>query len=205
MRKLLCILLPLLFGTAAFAGDAGERPPLRWGIDWGYGTDIYTYRYYIYTDPQVGYLVPFSESLLNFRANAYITAKIGYEPIPTLEVSLLSGIMGLGAGRSVIPVGLQLSWHPSGCVSDGLFLTTGAGVGLNPDVLSSNASFALLGAGWRTALNPVWDLDIILRVRAAGDAPPIWDEFEQNYIQDSYIRKNIAVSLSMELGIALSF
>ena len=86
-----------------------------------------------------------------------------------------------------------------------LLLLAGAGAGLNIDFSSSPTIFGMAGAGWRMPLNASWDLDLILKLRTCKDEPPVWDEDGGYYVKKGDIRKNIAISSALELGIAISF
>lgn len=113
--------------------------------------------------------------------------------------------MGVSRGRSLIPIGLQANILPLGNSVSGPIVSAALGTALNTNFSYSKAYFGLLGAGWRFRLNDDWIMDLLLRTRICRDFPPIWDEGNRNYVEESLIRKNFTISGSLEFGIAISF
>lgn len=201
-RVLIHIVCFLLCCSPAFAGGRGAA---RIGMDWGYGMDVYRYWNLIYLDSEMGYVVQDNDYDTPARPYAYFTLSAGFEPVDWMGISVFSGVMGVSKGRSLIPLGLQASFLPRGNAMAGPIFTIGAGTALNTDFSYSKASFGLLGAGWRFRLNDAWNMDLLLRSRVCRDFPPIWDEENRNYVEESLIRKNFTISGSLEFGIAISF
>ncbi|MBP5381896.1 MAG: hypothetical protein J6Y45_00930 [Bacteroidales bacterium] len=206
MRRRICILFCLLLCcSTAFAGENGGRVLVRWGLDWGYGLDVYKYWNINYSDSQVGDRVIDQDATGEAFPNAYFTAKVGLEVTRWLEVSVFSGLMGISEDRKIIPAALQASYFPFGCASSGPMATVAGGMGFNTDFTLSPSVYGMIGGGWRFYLNPVWNLDLILRARISKDAPPVWDRDNNTVVTPEYVRKNVVITGALEFGIALTF
>lgn len=206
MRRSLLTFFFLLCCFSALAGEKGERRALRWGADWGYGLDIYHYWNINYLDTQVGYRVWDQDYEWQARPNAYACLKLGYEVLPWMEVSVFSGIMGISEGRKIIPAGLQIGIAPGGNANAGPVFNISGGAGFKSGGYSPvPAAFAMMGGGWRFRINSVWDMDLLLRTRLCKDSPPVWDKDDGIYITEENVRRNVALTASLEFGIALSF
>lgn len=204
-RFLLAICCLVLCCSSVSAGGKGERKPLRWGVDWGYGLDVFKYWSLNYRDSQVGYRVFDEDYRFEARPNAYFNASLGYEPVDWMEADFVTGIAGVDAGRNLITAGLQIRLLPEGNLVSGPVITAGGGLGAETDLSAVPASYFTLGGGWRFCLNAVWDIDFLLRARVFIDSPPVWDEEIKNYVPKSDIGRSLAVNCALEFGIALSF
>ncbi|MCR5561064.1 MAG: hypothetical protein K6F58_04515 [Bacteroidales bacterium] len=205
MKRFLTLLGLLLCCIPALSG---ERGVLRWGLDWGYGLDVYKYWDINYIDNSSPYISPRvydQDSDFCARPYAYVTASMGFEPFSWMAVSVFSGISGASEERSVIPLGVRASFFPRGNTSHGPLLLAGGGVAFGLGSGFNGTCFGLLGGGWRFSLNPDWNLDFYLRLRVLKDAPPIWDEQNRNYVEENLIRKNLTIRASLGLGMAISF
>ena len=200
------IVFPIVFLLlCCCTANADGRGAVRFGMDWGYGLELYKYWNLIYLDSEVGYVVQDQDSEISARPHAYYTLSVGFEPGPHTALSLFSGIMGVSKGRSLIPLGIQANYLPRGNSAAGPIISAAAGTALDTDFIFSKAVFGLLGAGWRFRLNDDWSMDLLLKARMFRDFPPIWDTENRNYVEQSLIRKNYTLSGSLELGIAISF
>ena len=199
------LILPVLCLLLCCPVSARDRGAVRFGMDWGYGLDIYRYWNLIYLDSEVGYVVQDQDYELPARPYAFYTLSLGFEPASWMGLSVFSGIMGVSRGRSLIPIGLQANILPLGNSVSGPIVSAALGTALNTNFTYSKAYFGLLGAGWRFRLNDDWNMDLLLRTRICRDFPPIWDEGNRNYVEESLIRKNFTISGSLEFGIAISF
>ena len=204
MKRLSLITLLLLFCTAASAAGPGERPILRFGVEWGYGSGFYRYWNLNYMDPVVGYRVWDEDHEFAPSLNAYALLEAGADLLPRFNLAFAGGIMGIAPGRRVVPLILKTTFFFRDSASDGPFARACGGLGF-PDFFSRPPiHFASLGGGWRLALNGLWDIDFIGSVRFCSDNPPIKDE-DGTIISESSIRRNTAIYCSFELGIAISF
>lgn len=202
MRRSLLITLALLSCTLL---PAQERSFLRVGIEWGYGTSPYKYWNKNYMDAEVGYRVWDESHESAFYPNAFAGLSLGADISDRLNLAAWTGIMGVYKHRRVMPLGMRLSFFSNGQKNSGMmyFLDGGAGF---PDFFESPLLyFASLGSGYRVALSRIFDLDLTFRIRGCYDHPPLWDAEDQIYVEQSNIRKNIAIYGSAEFGIAFSF
>lgn len=201
-RLILPFICTLICCCPAHAQDRGA---VRIGMDWGYGMDAYRYWNLIYLDSEVGYVVQDQDSEFPARPYAFYTLSVGFEPSSWMGISFFSGIMGVSRGRSLLPIGLKADILPRGNSASGPVVSAAAGTAFNTDFIYSKAVFGILGAGWRFRLNDDWNMDLLMRTRICRDFPPIWDEGNRNYVEESLIRKNYNLSVSLEIGVCISF
>lgn len=204
MKRLYIIALLLLSCAAASAAGPGERPILRFGVEWGYGSGFFRYWNLNYMDPEVGYRVWDEDHEFAPSLNAYAQVEAGADLLPRFNLSFAGGVMGIAPGRQVIPLMLKATFFFRDSSLDGPFIRACGGLGF-PDFFSRPPiKFGSIGGGWRLALDGLWDIDFTGSVRICSDSPPIVDENDIT-ISESSIRRNTAIYCSFELGIAISF
>lgn len=182
-----------------------QRSWFRWGLEWGYGASAFKYWSNNYFDSKVGCRIWDEGHEFAFVPNAYAGLYAGVDVGTRLNLSLFSGTMSVYSGRQVIPLGLRSTYAFRGQDSQGALALLGGGFCFHDFSFASPGYYLQLGGGYRIKLGSLMNMDLLARLRACDDHPPIWDEEVGAYVERDNIRKNLAAYASFELGVAISF
>ena len=208
-RKLLSIIILLSsFMSGASARVLPDGPVLnrlRVGVEWGYTQTFFLARSYNFISDD-GYRVYDKSVGFHWRANAQITAQVGYILGERSLVSLCTGYMGMGKDNRLIPLALRYTFYPRAVYNDGFFLYGQGGVAWHIHTTAGKtAVLGVLGGGYRIRLTDTCNLDLLVGLKGLLDHPAIPDPARQGNIPEQNIRRNIAGYCALDFSVAVSF
>lgn len=203
-RHIIISLLLLASCIPALAGQPGI-PFLRYGIEWGSCSTMFTARHQNYTAVD-GYRIDENHAGWTFIGNAQVLANVGVNITPHIAVATYCGFSGITKGQRVMPLTLRGTYffHEMDC--DGMLCYFDGGIGFKDyRDLSNICTLLSAGGGYHIALSRSVSLDFLLTARACLDQPDIFDPDTGNPVPRSNIRLNYADYCSLNISIALNF
>lgn len=207
MRRALLLLLLSLAAVNMSAQDTDNTWKLHFGVEWGYGHGIYSYRH-INIISQEGYRINETAHEYFGKPKGQILAKIGYDIHEKVNMTLCAGWSGLSDACQAYPLLLRVSFSPKGLYNEGFFTYIDGGIGFRSEVEGYSRPVIPMfdgGEGYRLWLTPNFCLDVMLSLRAAFDSPLVKDPEGPGTVQKENIRHNVAEHYSINMSIALSF
>jgi len=193
-RKLLAFAVAVLTVAECIAAEPGSAR-IHFTLDWGPAIRLLEVHHSNFLteegfriDDSGASISPFINGFCNFRLGCYIG--------DFFSVSVGTGVRGFGPKQQVFPVCCRLDYKIKGYSEDGPISYAEAGLGFAPDNNPSDVILAGVGAGYRYTLGDTSGLELTLGASVASSHPQIWA---------SDVRRNDALSLAVNMGIAIDF
>lgn len=204
-RRIIIASLLLLSGAcAAYA----KGPLMKYGIEWGISSNIY-YDIQLNYVTEDGYRIDDSSYGLSFITNGHIMGNVGMNIKNQMDISLLSGYMGVSRNNRMIPVLLRLGYHFNSIENDGLFCFLDGGAAFHisreGEPVRKPAAMTDAGMGYRFILTRRANLELMFNVKGTFDSLLVTDPNTGEFIHETNIRNNKAFFLTLNLGIGINF
>lgn len=203
MKKILAILL-ISAAVCLRAEARGERgSETNFGIEWGYIATIHSGHHYNFFAPE-GYRVDDHGRSFGYKSNADMYMFIGREIGKSWNMAVYVGYAGVGDVHETIPVSIRATrFFGDNPLEDRWFAFIDAGSGISikrnvQEILTGKA-----GCGYRVALSRDTGLNFLFSMRMTYTHPDI--VYENQFIDNDRINRNIACLTAFSFGLALSF
>lgn len=185
-----------------------RAPFVRYGIEWGFGPEIYAKTHQNYLT-SVGYRVNDVQEGMDFFSCGHVMANVGINATEHLSVSVHSGYMGISRDNRVIPLLLRATGHINGCMADGIFIFLDGGVGFHIPKADqpgrAPGAMGDAGVGYSLRLSSGMALDFSFCIKGVYDHPLIEDPDTGGYITGDDVIRNDAFFINPCLSVGLRF
>lgn len=205
MYRRLIISFLLILCAPVLAAAQNDMPLFEFGIEWGSTSTLYSSKHQNYTSDE-GYRINETHSGWTFMGGGYFTVNLGVNATRWLNLGINTGFAGITEGRRAIPLTARATIYPKGMSNDGILCFFDGGVGFT-DYRQPSKTCTLLsaGTGYHFAFSRLMGMNLICKIRFAGDHPDIIDIDSGKTVPSGRIRENKAGYWSLNFGIALDF
>lgn len=207
MKKGLLITVLTIFCCMPASGkdraSADGLQKLTYGVEWNYACTFFSGYHYNFFAPEGHREFP-KESRFRYYTNGDAMVHVGYNINSDWNISLFMGYTAIADFHPAIPVSIRATryfgkdhmadrWFAFGDIGSGFSIKT------HPEEILSGK----LGGGYRMSLSRTTKLDFIAALRFFYTHPDI--EYFGEIISPEEINRNNAYSMSLSLGISLTF
>ena len=178
---------------------------ITWGLEWGVAGTVFSHHDYQYTTLE-GHHIDQHFNDTQFHVQGLMTARIGLQTSPRMNVSLGGGWQGLQYGIRCIPVSLRMTYvwsaDPEGA---GVATFLEGGIGIKENLKGKEGYFAKAGLSYRIPLG--YGVRLCMNAAAQGSfcQPAIYDPYDLIYVDENHLEYSYRFSLAPVMSISLEF
>ena len=178
---------------------------ITWGLEWGIAGTVFSHHDFQYTTLE-GHHIDQHLNEGQFHVHGLMTARIGLQTGPRLNLSLISGWQGMQYEIRCIPVSLRMTYaFGTDPESAGISTFLEGGIGLKENLNGSNGTFAKTGFSYRIPLGYGFRLCMNAAAQATFCQPDIYDPYDLIYVDDGHLEYSYRFSLAPVVSMSLEF